>query len=311
MSRMITELHYSTTNTYVIAGEKGTILFDTGWAGTLQRFYQELGAKGLRLSDIQYLLISHYHPDHMGIAQEIANQGVKLLVMESQVGYTHDVDKVFEKEKRSGFVPIDDSGVRVLSFAESRGFLQDLGLQGCIIPTPGHSEDSVSLVLDGEAAFVGDLYPLYELELHQEPGVQESWERVMSFRPKRVYYGHARTAVLEGEDYESTGCELRGEPDSGKPNDGEQSIKEQQQAESKAEQKLGAAAMEQTPQKNQELYHTVKQIMRYIDKGMSIDKIAVKLKVERDFVNDVCRMYLTHQNVGVQGILDRIEIKGR
>ena len=68
---------------------------------------------------------------------------------------------------------------------------------------------------------------------------------------------------------------------------------------------------QETEQKNQELYHTVKQIMRYIDKGMSIDKIASKLKVERDFVNDVCRMYLTHQNVGVQGILDRIEIKGR
>ena len=67
----------------------------------------------------------------------------------------------------------------------------------------------------------------------------------------------------------------------------------------------------QAEQKNQELYHTVRQIMHYIDKGMSIDKISTKLKVERNFVNDVCRMYLTHQNVGVQGILDRIEIKGK
>ena len=29
------------------------------------------------------------------------------------------------------------------------------------------------------------------------------------------------------------------------------------------------------------------------------------------FIEDVARMYLTHQNVGVQGILDRIEIKGK
>ena len=30
-----------------------------------------------------------------------------------------------------------------------------------------------------------------------------------------------------------------------------------------------------------------------------------------EFIQDVLRMYLTHQNVGVQGILDRIEIKNR
>ena len=273
---MITELHYDNTNTYLISGHKGALLFDTGWAGTLQRFYQELGAKGLHLKEIDYLLISHYHPDHMGIAQEIVGQGVKLLVMESQVEYTHASDRVFEKDKRNCFVPIDDNGVRILTFAEGREFLQELGIAGTIIPTPGHSEDSISLIIDGEAAFVGDLYPLYELELHEEPDVKESWERILSFQPKRVYYGHAKTAVLQ-----------------------------------EAEKAQGKLFRGVSAQKNQELYHTVKQIMHYIDKGMSIDKIATKLKLERDFLNDVCRMYLTHQNVGVHGILDRIEIKGK
>ncbi len=299
---MITELHYDNTNTYLISGEKGSILFDTGWAGTLQRFYHELGAKGLRLSDIHYLLISHYHPDHMGIAQEIANQGVKLLVMESQVEHIHDADKVFGKDKRSTFVPIYDKDVTMLTFAESREFLLKLGILGCIIPTPGHSEDSVSLILDREAAFVGDLYPLYELELHEEPGVKESWERIMSFRPKMVYYGHARTAVLQdAENVQDKLCK-GGAPDE------EVAQKECGRKDTHwAERRQSANCV----QKNHELYHTVKQIMHYIDKGMSIDKIAAKLKWEREFVNDVCRMYLTHQNVGVQGILDRIEIKGK
>ncbi|MBQ7774704.1 MAG: MBL fold metallo-hydrolase [Lachnospiraceae bacterium] len=270
---MITQLHYDNTNTYIIHGDKGAIMFDTGWAGTLPRMYQEFGEKAIRLSDIKYLLISHYHPDHMGIAQEIADKGVTILVMESQVEYLHASDKVFEKDKRYAFRPIDDKAAKVLAFSESRNFLQSLGIQGCIIPTPGHSDDSVSLILDEGAALVGDLYPLYELEAHEEPGVQESWELILSYQPKKVYYGHAKTAVLQ---------------------------------EDKA-----AVQESDNVQKNNELYHTVKQIMRYIDKGMSIDKIAGKLKVEREFVNDVCRMYLTHQNVGVQGILDRIEIKGR
>ncbi len=324
---MITELHYSSTNTYVISGNKGIILFDTGWAGTLSRFYKELGEKGLRLSDINYLLISHYHPDHMGIAQEIANQGVKILVMESQMEHTHDSDKVFEKEKRNTFIPIDDKSIRELRFAESREFLEHLGIRGCIIPTPGHSEDSVSLVLDGEAAFVGDLYPLYEMELHEEPEVKESWELVLSFQPKKVYYGHAKTAVLqEGEEPgERTWSgkigvggvgQIAVDGELARMSDGLQGTVRQRgtgwkHAKQEIVQKNGGYLAQETEQKNQELYHTVKQIMRYIDKGMPIDKIASKLKVEREFVNDVCRMYLTHQNVGVQGILDRIEIKGR
>ncbi len=327
----VTELHYSATNTYVISGDNGVIMFDTGWAGTLQRFYQELGTKGIQLDNIDYLLISHYHPDHMGIAQEIANQGVKLLVMENQREHLHDADKVFEKERRNTFVPIDDKSVITLGFAESRDFLQGLGIQGCIIPTPGHSEDSISLVLDREAAFVGDLYPLYELELHEEPGVQESWELVLSFQPKKVYYGHARTALLQerevsegyyksvGEGYSNSQASMMQEGmmqasawgSLFQCNGNVSGEKAQGAAGQKKLLKGEGYPVQETEQKNRELYQTVKQIMRYIDKGIPVDKISAKLKVEPDFVNDVCRMYLTHRNVGVQGILDRIEIKGK
>ena len=51
--------------------------------------------------------------------------------------------------------------------------------------------------------------------------------------------------------------------------------------------------------------------MKYINKGYSLEKIARKTGAEAEFIEDVTRMYLTHQNVGVQGILDRIEIKGK
>src|SRR5260370_1294944 len=45
------------------------------------------------------------------------------------------------------------------SFAESRALLARLGIGGEIVPTPGHSDDSVSLVLDDGSAFTGDLTP--------------------------------------------------------------------------------------------------------------------------------------------------------
>ena len=60
-----------------------------------------------------------------------------------------------------------------------------------------------------------------------------------------------------------------------------------------------------------DLYLLVKRVMSYIDKNQSLDKISKKTGADRAFVEDVARMYLTHQHVGVQGILDRIEIKGK
>ncbi len=262
---MIHELQYDNTNTYLIFGTKGLLLFDTGWAGTFMKMCKALGEKGIKLQDIDYLLISHFHPDHMGLAGELAEQGVTVIVMENQKEFVHASDYVFERDKRYTFTPISDDKIKVISFEDSRAFLHELGIEGEIMPTPGHSDDSVSLMLDSGDVFVGDLYPLYELEVHDEPGVQESWSRILATKPKRIFYGHAKTAVLE----------------------------------------------EVTGQKNAELHDTVKKMMHLIDKGASIDKIATKLKVDREFVSDVCRMYLTHRNVGVQGILDRIEIKGK
>ena len=51
--------------------------------------------------------------------------------------------------------------------------------------------------------------------------------------------------------------------------------------------------------------------MKWIDKGYTLQKIQKKTGADKVFIEDVTRMYLTHQNVGVQGILDRIEIKGK
>jgi hypothetical protein len=53
--------------------------------------------------------------------------------------------------------------------------------------------------------------------------------------------------------------------------------------------------------------------MKYTDRGYSAEKIQKKMKadVPVDWIRDVMRMYLTHTDVSVQGILDRMEIRGR
>ncbi|MCR4989257.1 MAG: MBL fold metallo-hydrolase [Lachnospiraceae bacterium] len=163
----IHELRYSNKNTYIIEGDKGSLLFDTGWAGAFPAFCKALGEIGLTLQSISYILISHFHPDHMGIAQEIAENGPVLLIPDVQKDYVHFADHIFEKEKHSSFVPIVDEKAISFPLDDGRRILERIGINGQILHTPGHSDDSISLLLDNGSLFVGDLNPLYELELHK------------------------------------------------------------------------------------------------------------------------------------------------
>lgn len=267
---MIVELHYSNTNTYYVQGTSGALLVDTGWAGMLPQFLQALGAHDLRLQDIRYLLITHFHPDHMGIAQDIAEHGVTIAVMDVQRPFLHAADAVLLRDPKLHFQPIVDAAIRLVPLADSRAFLGELGLAGEILHTPGHSDDSVSLWLDREKAlFVGDLNPLYELELHRGTTIGDSWEKLLKRKPRTVYYGHAKTAELRRNLF-------------------------------------GKTVIPEHP-----VYAEVRQIMGMIDGGHSAEEIRELTGAELTFIEDVARMYLTHPGVSVQGILDRIEIKGR
>ena len=268
MDMRVHELHYSNTNTYLIEGKKGKLLFDTGWAGTFPAFCGALGKIKIAVRDIDYILVSHYHPDHMGIVQEIADQGAVLLVPDVQQDYLHAADGVFEKEKNRVFIPIRDDKVYRFPIEESADVLSKAGLNGTIIYTPGHSRDSISLYIESGDLFVGDLNPLYELELHKGTQIEESWEKLLELKPRTVHYGHARTFSVGDAGREETNTDT-------------------------------------------DLYALVSDIVRLIDKGCDCARIRKKTGADDVFIQDVMRMYLTHQNIGVQGILDRIEIKNK
>lgn len=194
---MIIELKYGNTNTYLIKGKKKYILFDTDWAGTFERFCQAIKSIGIQIQDIEYLFLSHFHPDHMGIAGQLAELGIKIVVVDIQKDFVHFSDEIFAKEKNKSFIPIDDAKVILISIDESRSFFEKLGIQGEIIETPGHSDDSVSIWLDDGMLLVGDLNPLYELPLHEGTQIADTWNKLLKMRPNKICYGHAKTAILE------------------------------------------------------------------------------------------------------------------
>jgi glyoxylase-like metal-dependent hydrolase (beta-lactamase superfamily II) len=183
-------LHYHYTNSYLLRCNDGWLMFDCDCAGSLGALFTALKAEGVPLGEVNYLLISHYHPDHAGLAQDLKELGVKLLVMEEQREYLHVQDGVYAKSNDFFFKPIQERDNHYLRCAQSRAFLVGLGMTGEVLHTPGHSEDSISLVLDGEAVFHGDLPPYAQVEDLQNVLVSASWAAILERQPAFAYAGH-------------------------------------------------------------------------------------------------------------------------
>ena len=189
---MLTKIRYGNTNTVLLRGDRGSILIDTDYAGTMPAFYKAIKELGIKVSDITYVLATHYHPDHMGLISELMSQGVKLIIMESQTEHVHYSDEIFAREPKLGFKPIDESQAQVVLFEESRKFLGELGIAGEIISTPSHSADSISVLLDDGTCIVGDLEPLEYLEAYEDnKKLKADWDALLSAAPKRIIYAHA------------------------------------------------------------------------------------------------------------------------
>ena len=129
------KLRYGNTNTFYIPGSDGGLLVDTDWAGTLSLFFKAIKAAEIEMKAITNLLITHYHPDHIGLVSELMDQGVKLVLLESQTRSVHFSDRIFENESRIDYKPIDEKAALILRFEESRSFFEGLGIEGEIIAT--------------------------------------------------------------------------------------------------------------------------------------------------------------------------------
>ena len=191
------KLRYGNTNTFFIPGADGGLLVDTDWAGTLPQFFKAIKAAGIGMKAITALLVTHYHPDHMGLAGELQQRGVKLLLADVQRPFVHAPDEIFARDRHLAYRAVDENAAAIFSCAESRDVLKRLGVDGEILHTPSHSEDSVSLLLDDGSCLVGDLEPLAYLAGYEEnPALKSDWEQILNRHPKRILYAHANEQRL-------------------------------------------------------------------------------------------------------------------
>ena len=135
----------------------------------------------------------------MGIAQNIIDMGTKLLLIDIQKDYIHSSDRIFEKDKNVDFKPINTEPT-IISCEQSREFLNGLGINGEIIYTPGHSDDSISLILNEGIALVGDLYDYNSAKAFNDDKINNSWKKILSHDISKICYGHHEQFISNIKD---------------------------------------------------------------------------------------------------------------
>lgn len=183
----IINVGYASTNYYAIDIKGGKLLVDCRWPGTLPQFTKVVQRKGIALKEFKYLLVTHFHPDHAELVQDLKNQGLKLILPECQEDYVAPFADHF-RGKPFPYVEIKRNDNLPLKLENSRRFLQNIGLSGELLHTPGHSDDSVTLILDEGYAFTGDLHPSF-MNI-DDVTTQESWHKIRQHPIKRIFPGH-------------------------------------------------------------------------------------------------------------------------
>jgi glyoxylase-like metal-dependent hydrolase (beta-lactamase superfamily II) len=191
----IVNVGYRSTNYWVVSAGKSRLLVDLGWPSTMGMMRASLDRMDIPINEIRYGLATHYHIDHAGLAEELKQAGVQLLVLDAQVPAI-PLMKTWTKP-RDRYVDITMHTNVNITFAESRSVLERIGIQGEIVHTPGHSDDSVSLLLDDGSVFTGDLtHPAFAVG-DDVAMVAASWRLLRERGATRVYPGHGPARPMD------------------------------------------------------------------------------------------------------------------
>ncbi len=211
---------------YLLKLKDGYLLVDTSWPGRYKRFKRKIKKYNLQVTDIKYLLLTHTHTDHTGFANNLLkDSGAKLIVHENAVPLLRKGVMESEAEPTNRFmrvmfrfvhklvattypgITIEENRIITIKKDEDIPIPKEIGLKGKIIATFGHTNDSISLILEDGKGFIGDLCTnniwLF-IGLGQKPPlnvgkdiVLKSWEKLVVNGVKKIYPAHGKPFLVE------------------------------------------------------------------------------------------------------------------
>ena len=219
MDIRIDRIRIGVTGCYLVRHE-GTILIDAGNSNQENRLLGAFERLGVRPEEIQLILATHGHADHVGSAAKLAEiTGAPIAI--------HQADQEWLEKGILGTPPSVTRWGRMMAsmfgtaesffrfqpaaagvvFGDEDFYLADFGIPGKVIATPGHSPGSVSVLLDNMDAFVGD-QAMNGLPFRTRPGlpilaedieaVKESWRKMLKEELRTIYPGHGKPFPAEG-----------------------------------------------------------------------------------------------------------------
>ncbi|HEY7207493.1 MAG TPA: MBL fold metallo-hydrolase [Gaiellaceae bacterium] len=144
---------------YVLETQDGPALFDCGPSSCVESLKAGLAGRGLELTDLRHLLLSHIHLDHAGAAGVLVREHPALRVHVSPVGAPHLVDlSRLERSARRLYgdsfdtlwgelAPVPEHNIRVTG--------DDVVGLACF-PTPGHASHHVCFLDRDGTLYAGD-----------------------------------------------------------------------------------------------------------------------------------------------------------
>jgi len=144
---------------YLLETTDGPALVDCGPATTIDALEAGLAARGLALTDVRHLLLTHIHLDHAGAAGVLARKHPGLQVHVSPIGAPHLVEpERLEKSARRLYGDIFDSLWGELAPVPEENVR---ALDGPVVgldsfPTPGHASHHVCYLDPDGTLYAGD-----------------------------------------------------------------------------------------------------------------------------------------------------------
>lgn len=182
-------------NCYIITGEKGIVLIDTGeYSEKLEQILKDNSDKE------QLLLLTHSHFDHIGGALRLReNTGVKIGIGEKEAPALLDGDLNLSNRFRANLTPFNAD----LTFAD--GDKITVGdLEFTVIETSGHTIGGVCYLID-DCLFSGDMLFFESIGRTDFPGgdisvLNKSLNKLMELPDDTaVFAGHGESSTIEHE----------------------------------------------------------------------------------------------------------------
>lgn len=193
---------------FLVQSQSGMTLVDAGLPFQERRIETILQSLDVKLTDIQTIILTHGHLDHIGCLSYLVSHSDAVVICHRSIqsalengGHEKAVPRVFSWKLLNPIVSAllrkRLNPVQVNWVVDECLDLHDFGLNGTLLHTPGHSPGSCSIFLEDGTCFLGDL--LREpspgnfdtgLFYHDRDQILTSLKKIAALKPERIYLSH-------------------------------------------------------------------------------------------------------------------------